>query len=153
MNYDFRIRARVEAMTPGFELALQLREVVDLAVVDRPDAPVLVVNRLPAGVDVDHGQAPHGQADVAVEVNPVVVGTPMDERLAHRGEGVGLDAAMRLQVDLTGDPAHGSGRGPSGLRWHWACRGRDGGRGSRGTSGSGSAVAVRRDATTRRSWE
>ena len=110
MNDDFRIRARVEAMTPGFELALQLREVVDLAVVDRPDAAVLVVNRLPAGVDVDHGQAPHGQADVAVEVNPVVVGTPMDERLAHRGEGVGLDAAMRLQVDLTGDPAHGSGR-------------------------------------------
>jgi len=70
MNDDFRVAARVEAMTPGFEAALQLREVVDLAVVDRPDGAVLVVNRLPSGVDVDHGQTPHGQADVAVEVDP-----------------------------------------------------------------------------------
>ncbi len=49
--YDgFSIGVRVETVTALFEPFAQFGEVVDLAVVDNPDALIFVVNRLvPAG--------------------------------------------------------------------------------------------------------
>src|SRR5262249_38046751 len=63
----FRVGGRVEAMSGRLELAPQLAEVVDLAVEDDPDRPILVVNRLMPGRQVDDAQTPHAERRLAVD--------------------------------------------------------------------------------------
>ena len=75
VNDDLRVRAGSEAVPPRLQVPAQLGEVVDLAVDHRPDGAVLVGHGLvPAGRQVDDGQAPVPQHHRPVVVIPSASG-------------------------------------------------------------------------------
>ena len=57
MHQALGVRVGRETMTGSLQPRAQRLEVVELAVEDRPDGPVLVGNRLVAAGDVDDAQA------------------------------------------------------------------------------------------------
>src|ERR1022692_3331532 len=83
MNDRLCVRVRVEPVSPALQLLPQIREVINFPVEDDPNRLVLVVDRLVAASDVDDAQAAHSQAHAAFGIDPLVVRTAMDERLAH----------------------------------------------------------------------
>ena len=80
-----------------FELTPQLEVIVDFTVEHDPHSPVLVVNRLLAGRQVDNAQPPHAYADATGYVNAFVVRPAVRECLAHPSYvfNIGLVAAVR----------------------------------------------------------
>src|SRR3954471_5370694 len=59
VDQDLGVAVALEDVALGNQLALEIEEVVDLAVEDDPDAPVLVGHRLRAGGrEIDDRQAP-----------------------------------------------------------------------------------------------
>jgi len=83
VNDGFGVAVGVEGVAQFFQLLAQLEIVVDLAVEDDPRAAVLVVNRLRSAFEIDDREAAHSEADRAVDVKAVVVGTAMPDRVAH----------------------------------------------------------------------
>src|SRR5207302_7375094 len=60
VEQDLRVAVRAKAMAGALELLSQLAVVVDLAVLDDVDRPVLVADRLVARVEVDDREAARG---------------------------------------------------------------------------------------------
>jgi len=102
-----------EPVAVGLELLAQLPEVVDLAVEDDPDAPVLVGDRLIAAGEVDDGEPSHAEtgaigaggigagrtgAPSAEDASPLAVGSPMRNDVIHALEHVGRDRAAGSQT-------------------------------------------------------
>ena len=110
VDEDLGIGACVKVVAACFQLAPEFGDVIDLAVVNRPHGPIFVVDGLLAGVEIDNREAPHGEADVTLEIDAVVVRTPVDEGRTHGGDRRGLHGPLALAIDLTDDAAHGSGR-------------------------------------------
>ena len=98
------VAVRAKAMTRAHELVRELLVVVDLAVLHDDDAPVLVRDRLVAGVEVDDREPPRRQPDGAVDERAVGVRAAMHERLAHRREPLGIRCAAGRRD--TADAAH-----------------------------------------------
>ena len=78
-------------MAGALELAVQLGEVVDLAVLDDRAGPVLVRDRLVAAREVDDREPPRREADAALDERALRVGPAVDERRRHRGEPLAVD--------------------------------------------------------------
>ena len=76
----------VKRVAAAAELGAELAVVVDLAVEDDRDRAVLVVDRLVAGLEVDHPQPLDPERHVAVAVDPARVRAPVLER-AHIRSG------------------------------------------------------------------
>ena len=74
---DFGVRRRGEAMTEVAELVPQLEIVVDLAVLQRPEAPALVGERLVASFEIDDRQPCACDADPPVQQEPCSVRAAM----------------------------------------------------------------------------
>ena len=114
---------RAEAVAGRLELRPQLGVVVDLAVLDDDDPPVLVGDRLVAALEVDDRQPPRRQPglaehDLARAVRPAVA-----QRFAHGAQQRGVDGAP-VAPDDAADPAHRRFRGghvPPGTRGTWRC--------------------------------
>ena len=83
----------------------QLAVVVDLAVEDDRDRPVLVEDRLVAGREVDDAQALDPEAHPRVDVQSTRVRAAVLERGAHARRVAG--SARPVTVGLSDDPAHG----------------------------------------------
>ena len=83
VNEDFRVARRRERVATGHELGAQLHVVVDLAVVDDDDAPVLVRQGLCASGEIDDAQARVGEADAASGVEAVAVRTTVSDGRRH----------------------------------------------------------------------
>src|SRR4029077_8173471 len=98
--------AREDVPAPT-EVLHELAVVVDLAVLDDLDAPVLVGDRLVATGKVDDRETAHGEAARADDDAPVGVGAAVDQRLVHRGEGRGIRGCGPGHADATAYPAHG----------------------------------------------
>jgi hypothetical protein len=94
------VALRPEAVARGLELAAELAVVVELAVLDDGDAPVLVRQGLVAGLEVDDREPSRGEPDGPVEGHAVAIRPAVDERRAHRAEPRRVDVA-----DGRGDPA------------------------------------------------
>ena len=77
---------RAEHVARALELGAQLGVVVDLAVLDDDDAPVLARDRLVAALEVDDRQPPRGEPGLAVDDLAAAVGPAVHERRAHRAE-------------------------------------------------------------------
>jgi hypothetical protein len=73
----------------------QLAEVVQLAVEDRRDRAVLVVDRLVTACHVDDGEPAHAERGVVVAVEAGTVRAPVDERVAHPVDQPGVRRAGR----------------------------------------------------------
>ena len=70
VDQDLGVAGRPEVMPAGFEAAAEGGEVVNFAVEDGPDRPVLVRERLVAAGEVDDRQATEPQRGVRVKVHP-----------------------------------------------------------------------------------
>ena len=72
-------------MAPCLEFVAQSKIVVDLAVEDGPDRPVLVAHRLVAGVEVDDREAPVAEPTETVGGAPLAfsVRPPPADRREH----------------------------------------------------------------------
>src|SRR6266699_2531810 len=110
MDQHLGIAAGLETMTPCLEFSAQDEIVVDLAVEDGPDRPVLVAHRLVAGMQVDDGEAPVTEPAEIVGGAPLAfsVRSPPADRSQHLPRHIGRDrrGALRTQPQITGDPAH-----------------------------------------------
>jgi hypothetical protein len=83
----------------------QLGEVIDLAVVDDPNRAVFVEDRLMAPRQIDDTQAAHAQADAIFYEYAFVIGTTIDNRLAHPVDGLSIHRSRRA-TDNSRDSAH-----------------------------------------------
>jgi hypothetical protein len=100
----FGVGARGELVTLGGQLFAQLEVVVDLAVEYDNDRPILVVDRLVTGVQIDHRQSLDAESDAVLLVRAARIGTPVLDRVAHAREQPGVHRPS--QVDLAHNPAH-----------------------------------------------
>ena len=73
----------VEAVAFGFQLSPQVGKVVNLPVADYPDSAVLVVDGLFAGLQINDGEPTHCEADIALQVKPVIIGAAVHESFTH----------------------------------------------------------------------
>jgi len=103
---DLGVGVGSEDVPPGEEVLLEVGEIENLAVVDDPDRPVLIGDRLLARFEVDDAQPAHAQGGPAVEVGAVVVRAPMDDGLGHRPEEGRRVGAQAPAVHEPADPAH-----------------------------------------------
>jgi hypothetical protein len=88
------------------EFGAQFREIVNLAVENDPNGSVFVKNRLVAARQVDDAQAPHSKAGSALDENPLVIRSPMDNRLAHVVDRAGFDPFAARRAHNASNPAH-----------------------------------------------
>src|SRR6185437_2718741 len=84
---NFGVAIGPEAMAQRFELAAQLAEIVNLAVID-DDALFAVAidagaNRLLAAIEIDHLEPHRAQRHARGTVNALLVGTAMNDRRRH----------------------------------------------------------------------
>ena len=86
MDDHFGVRARREAVAAGLEALAQEPMVVDLAVENDADVPLLVEDGRIARREVDDPEPPHPEAAPSVEVMSFAVGTTMEERPDHLDE-------------------------------------------------------------------
>jgi hypothetical protein len=103
---DLRVARRAEAVPPPFERCPQLEVVVDLAVLDDLDRPVLVPDRLVSTAEVDDGEAPRRQRDRPVHQRARAVGAAVSQRLVHGLERPRVDGGS-VERGESADPAHG----------------------------------------------
>src|SRR2546427_12034345 len=98
-------------MALSLEFGAEHAVVVDLAVEDGPDRPVLVAHRLVAGMQVDDGEAPVAEPAEIVGGAPLAfsVRSPPADRRQHLPRLKRRDrrGGFRTQPQITGDPAHG----------------------------------------------
>ena len=89
-----------------FELALQLVEVVDLAVGDDLDVAGLVEDRLLPAREIDDGEAAHAEADAGQRDAALFVRAAMVQHPHHAREIVGADRPIEIPLDDADDAAH-----------------------------------------------
>ncbi len=102
----FGVRLRAEAVAEPLELQPEVREVVDLAVEDDPDRPVLVGERLIARSKIDDAQPPVSEADPVADVEAVGIGAAVCDDRGHRGQPIAIDRPGRVEAELACDTAH-----------------------------------------------
>ena len=95
-----------EAVSLADQLLLELDVVEGLAVIDDPEAAVLVADRLGPAVDADNAQAQMPQGDVAVQVHPRLIRTPVVQGGDHQGDRVHTGRLTSCDVDYSGNSAH-----------------------------------------------
>src|SRR3989442_9627862 len=100
------VRTGPEGHALRFEVALEFGEVVDFAVVDDGETPVIRSHRLVTlGGEIDDAQTRVPEARGGRDQGPAVVGPAMTQAHGHAGEGLGVDPSTG-EVDDPADPAH-----------------------------------------------
>jgi hypothetical protein len=97
-----------EPMALSFEHRAELAMVVDLAVLDDLDRPVLVADGLVSAIDVDDGKPANRERDRPVHERARAVRPSVEEHLVHGLERPRVDRATVERGEST-DPAHGAG--------------------------------------------
>jgi hypothetical protein len=87
------------------QLVPQFLVVVDLAVEDHPDGPVLVCHGLLAAIEVDDAEPPHAQSDAVANIDALLIGSSMSHRPAHGPDVVFLHLGS-VPSDNSSDTAH-----------------------------------------------
>src|SRR5689334_19433234 len=105
MNYRFGVRVGVEFVTAFIEICANFLVVVYLTVEDDPFRPVLVMHRLLAAREIDYCQPAHGHADIAINVESVLIRSAVNNGAVHPLENFSIDRSAR-GVYVSGYPAH-----------------------------------------------
>ena len=108
MRQDLGVAPATEAVPARDELAANRVVVVQLAVLDRPDAFELVRERLMAAVDVDDAEAANAERDARSRVEPPVVRPAVCHHVRHAHDDVAVDERPLRAPDLgdAADTAH-----------------------------------------------
>jgi hypothetical protein len=107
VGHRFGVAAGAEPVSAGLQPGLDLAMVVDLAVLDDVDAPILVRQRLAATLEVDDGQAARGEPHRPADDGAPAVRAPVQEGSGHPGQDVAIDIRA-VQRHEAGDTAHGA---------------------------------------------
>ena len=83
MDDRLRVAVRRESVPRSLEGLSEFLEIVDLPVEDHPDVALLVGNRLRPRLQVDHCQPSHGQPYPVAHMEPVFVGSTVNDDTAH----------------------------------------------------------------------
>ncbi len=105
VNQEFRVRPRIELVPRGLEFTPQLRVIENLPVVDDPEGPVLVVDRLVAALEVEDAQPGGAQTDPLVHVDSEGIGPAVADEREHPSQQGNL-AFRRGRQSESDDPAH-----------------------------------------------
>ena len=83
--------------------------VVQLAVLNRPDASILVGERLVTALDIDDAQAPDPERDAVGRIGAAIIGPAMCHRVGHPVEDLRRDdlAGFPPQLNDSANSAHG----------------------------------------------
>ena len=111
---DLGVGAGRELVAAGLEVPAELGEIEDLAVVDDGHIPVLVVDRLVAGDEVDDAQAAHAQDGAFPVVEAVAVRPPVDDDGAHPADKL---AVLFAEAAVAVDPADAAHCAPHFMRF------------------------------------
>ena len=72
MHDDLAVAVRTEAMPPGFQVAAQIRIIVDFAVADHRDGAILVQQGLPAArAEIDDAETRMGQPRTTIRIDQI----------------------------------------------------------------------------------
>ena len=107
-----------QAVALAHEVGADVLIVVDLAVEDDPDAPILVRNRLVPRRQIDDRQATHRQAYAGTGEIPLIVGTAVRQAPAHAAQ-----QRLIVEPDESGDAAHRSAHRPAACAARWRRKG------------------------------
>ena len=102
MRDDLGVRPRAEVVTLGFKRGTELGEVVELAVLCRPDGPGLIRERLAPAFDVEDAEAPGAQREAGTRDQELVVRSAIGDTTEHHLDGGGVGLA-----EDAGDATHG----------------------------------------------
>ena len=100
------VGTRRERVSVRPELRGQLTIVVDLAVVDDPDATVLAGHGLMPGREVDDLKASHAESRRTIDEKALVVRAAMVDAIGHPLEHGAVGDAIRARQDVADDAAH-----------------------------------------------
>src|SRR5437867_610734 len=106
MNNRFSIALGAITVAPRLELRAQFAVIVDFAVIDDPQALVLVADRLVTSADIDNAEAPHGQSNVAFDKEAVVVRPSVHDLRIHLRQRVALNAPFLSGIHNSADSTH-----------------------------------------------
>src|SRR5262249_15142827 len=102
----FRITGRLEDVATALQVAVEVLIVVNLAVEDDPDAPVLVRDRLEAIIEVDDAETAHADGDAVADVDTFIVGPTVRHDAAHGPDFV-FTNRLSVPANYACDAAHG----------------------------------------------
>src|SRR5262249_17012602 len=99
------VRARAEAMPMPLQTPAQLREVVDLPVLDHVDRAVLVGKGLLSGLEIDDAQSSSPERDLVIDVEPSSAWPSVTHGVRHATERAAGLFGPSVHEEA-GDPAH-----------------------------------------------
>src|SRR6266540_4218574 len=105
VSKDLGVGAAFEAVAVANQLLAKLRKVVQFAVQDDLDRPILVAKRLVPASDVDDAQTTRAESDVRRGEQPIVVRASMDHSGAHGQNGRAI-ARPAVTADNARDATH-----------------------------------------------
>src|SRR5258708_2789834 len=97
----------MKAVAALLEVCPQLGKIVDLAVENHPDRPVLIENGLVPTRQVNDAEAAHPQADTVLDEDSLVIRTSVHDSLAHAVDCAGFNPVVGSRTDNACDSAHG----------------------------------------------
>jgi hypothetical protein len=106
MDDSFRIAPGAIAVAARFEILPQILMVINFTIEDDPNVSVFIAQGLMAGLNVDDAEPSHGQPNVLLDEEAVIVRTAVDDLLVHCGEQVAIHAPGSLGIENTADSAH-----------------------------------------------
>ncbi|SRR5260370_19767935 len=106
MNNGFSVAFGAVAVATGLQVFAQFLVVVNLAVENDPERLIFIGDRLVTGLNVDNAEAAHGQSDVLLDKETVVIGPAVDDLLVHRRQGVAADLLSSIRLDNATDSTH-----------------------------------------------
>ena len=106
MDDGLGIALRAITVAAGFEIRAQLLVVVDFAVVNNPEVLVLVRDWLVPCLDVDNAQSAHGQSNVALHKEPVIIRTTVHDLRIHIRQRVAFHVPDPTETKDSANSAH-----------------------------------------------
>ena len=92
MRQDLGVAMGVKNVPTGEQARSQLRIVVKLAVLRRPDVSRFIRHRLPAAFDIDDAEPARAEREPFVADGKAIVGSAMMQRREHRVDGGAITA-------------------------------------------------------------
>ena len=103
---DLSVAVGSEAVAGLQELSPQLPEVIDFTIEGHYDVTIFVGDRLSAPCQVNNSKAPHGHANIALNVKALVIRSAMLESFVHSVQERMLDRLSADRIQVTTYTAH-----------------------------------------------
>ena len=93
-------------MALRFQVAAQLLVIVDLTVVDDRDRPILILDGLVPGGEIDDAEPAHCQPHIPLDIKAIIIRSAMNDLPVHRLQETALDSSPGNTVKDATDSTH-----------------------------------------------